>query len=291
MKVLKQKRFRKTVRFYKACFAFREPFKVLCDGNFLHFTLSQRLGSLQDALPSLLGAATKAFVTRCIIAELKQLGESFSGTLLAARRLEIAKCNHEPFKSASDCLGAMVGDNNPEHFFIATQDAELRKRFCKVYGVALIFAKKNSLFLEPPSEWQQKFSRLSEAERMHVKEQELKIIDFRAMKKKEAELIQNLDDSNHGADHTEGVSHKVSSALAKEETFEQRRNLNVKERPVFKRKRAKGPNPLSCQKKQKKPVPGLGVDNHTSQTTPHTPSRRKRCRRRNRHNCSSGNIS
>ncbi|XP_057828372.2 uncharacterized protein LOC131039599 isoform X2 [Cryptomeria japonica] len=129
MRVKKQKQNRKTVRFYKACFAFREPYKILCDGTFVHKMLESRLGAASEALSALLGGHTKVFVTRCVINELKKLGESFSGTVLATRRLTTARCNHEMLKSAAECLEAMVGTDNPEHFFIATQDAGLRRKF------------------------------------------------------------------------------------------------------------------------------------------------------------------
>jgi hypothetical protein len=40
---------------------------VICDGTFLHYNLSKKLGSPQDILPSFLGAAAKALVTRFAI--------------------------------------------------------------------------------------------------------------------------------------------------------------------------------------------------------------------------------
>jgi hypothetical protein len=67
MGVKKQKQLRRHIRFYKTCFGFREPFKVICDGTFLHYNISKKLGSPQDILPSFLGAAAKAFVTRFAI--------------------------------------------------------------------------------------------------------------------------------------------------------------------------------------------------------------------------------
>lgn len=66
MRVKKQKQVRRHVRFFKACCGFREPFKVLCDGNFVHAALTARMGGLQDALPNFLGSAAKAFVTRFV---------------------------------------------------------------------------------------------------------------------------------------------------------------------------------------------------------------------------------
>lgn len=66
MRVKKQKQLRRHVSFYKTCFGFREPFKVLCDGTFVHHNLAQRLGALPDSLSTLLGAPAKPIVSRYI---------------------------------------------------------------------------------------------------------------------------------------------------------------------------------------------------------------------------------
>ena len=42
------------------------------------------------------------------------------------------RCDHEKRKSAVSCITRIIGENNSEHFFVATQDAELRKKFQKV---------------------------------------------------------------------------------------------------------------------------------------------------------------
>ena len=64
MRVKKQKRHRKAVRFYTACFGFREPFKVLCDGTFVHHLLLNKITPADTALANALGAPVKIFITR-----------------------------------------------------------------------------------------------------------------------------------------------------------------------------------------------------------------------------------
>lgn len=44
----------------------------------------------------------------------------------------IFRCDHEKRKSAVDCITEIIGENNPEHFFVATQDADMRKKFQEV---------------------------------------------------------------------------------------------------------------------------------------------------------------
>ncbi|GLJ25621.1 hypothetical protein SUGI_0490810 [Cryptomeria japonica] len=243
MRVKKQKQNRKTVRFYKACFAFREPYKILCDGTFVHKMLESRLGAASEALSALLGGHTKVFVTRCVINELKKLGESFSGTVLATRRLTTARCNHEMLKSAAECLEAMVGTDNPEHFFIATQDAGLRRKFRQVPGVPVLLVQKNSLLLETPSDYQHQVARMSEAERMHMNEREYKVLETR-----EAKKIESHVDSASAHDMS---GDELPKKIESEDNSNSRRMLAVKDQPRFKRKKAKGPNPLSCKKKKK----------------------------------------
>lgn len=41
-------------------------------------------------------------------------------------------CDHEKIKSADVCIADVIGQINPEHFFVATQDSDLRKKFQEV---------------------------------------------------------------------------------------------------------------------------------------------------------------
>ncbi|CAM6118063.1 unnamed protein product [Calypogeia fissa] len=269
MRVKRQKQVRRHVRFYKTCCGFREPFRVLCDGNFVHAVLAARVGSLQDALPALLGGSAKALVTRCVIAELKKLGEPFSGTVLAARRLDIAKCDHDPLLPAVDCMEAMVGTTNPDHYYVATQDIELRRKLRKVAGGAIIFLQNTGLILEPPSAVQISYARLSEGERLHLASREAKVLEERA-KLKHAQV------ADGGAVGDPSVS-SAAPVLSEED----QKIAEVKELLKLKRKRAKGPNPLSQKKKKTvtggtlHQVPGKG-ENAADEPT------RKRKRQRHR---------
>lgn len=260
MRVKKQKQNRKTVRFYKACFAFREPYKVLCDGTFIHHMLESRLGTVNEALSGLLGGHVKVFVTRCVIEELKKLGESFSGTVLATRRLTTARCNHESLKSATECLEAMVGADNPEHFFVATQDGGLRKKFRQVPGVPVVFVQKNYLLLEPPSEYQHQIARMTEAERMRMMEREFKLLEALEAKKAATQADVTSAPEISGDEMPKKIESRDGSKSGN--------MLAVKDRPRFKRKKAKGPNPLSCKKKKNKVVYPQTTSNQVSYFSP-----------------------
>lgn len=64
MRFKKQKRHRKAVRFYTTCFGFREPFKVLFDGTFVHHLLVNNITPADTAVANTLGAPVKIFTTR-----------------------------------------------------------------------------------------------------------------------------------------------------------------------------------------------------------------------------------
>ncbi|CAK9141771.1 unnamed protein product [Ilex paraguariensis] len=243
MRLKKQKRHRRTVKFYTACFGFHEPFKVLCDGTFVHHLLVNRIIPADTALSNTLGATVKIFTTRCVLAELRSLGDSYSESLNEARKLMIARCEHEKRKSAVACITEVIGESNPEHFFIATQDADLRKKFQEIPGVPVIFGLRNALFLEQPSAFQHKFAKSAEKDRSHMTQLEYKMLN---MSKKKQLATEEEEDSS---DVNEGVEGQISGCQALK-TNNTRKRTDVKDKVQFKRKKAKGPNPLSCKKKK-----------------------------------------
>ncbi|KAK7335869.1 hypothetical protein VNO80_27973 [Phaseolus coccineus] len=268
MKVKKQRRHRKALIFYTACCGFRKPFKILCDGTFVYHLLVNKITPADTALGNILSADVKLYTTSCILAELKRLGRSHTETLEAARKLIVARCEHDRCVTAVDCIKEVVGENNSEHFFVASQDTELRKELQEVPGVPLIYGLRNALFLESPSAFQRQYVKTSEEERSHVTEKEYKILNGRVMNR------QTYEEANKSI--TE-IREKVDSG---DETI----NFEAvqKDKPLFKRKRAKcfstlqGPNPLSCKKKKIK-TQNIGLSKESKGD-----SAVKRCRNRKR---------
>ncbi|EEF32186.1 rRNA-processing protein UTP23, putative [Ricinus communis] len=248
MRVRKQKRHRRAVRFYVTCYGFRQPYKILCDGTFVHHLIVNRIAPADEALANILGGPVKLFTTRCVHAELKRLGKSYSESLQAAHLLMTARCDHEKVKSAEACILEVIGQNNPEHFFVATQDFDLRKKFREVPAVPLIFGLRNSLHLEPPSAFQHAFVKASEEERLHATELEQKMLKTttKSILGHEGEI--------------EGPKDQNLEMQPVEKKHSARNKTDVKDRPQFKRKRAKGPNPLSCKKKKKDGNPKPSLD-------------------------------
>ncbi|KAK3134285.1 hypothetical protein QOZ80_6AG0547270 [Eleusine coracana subsp. coracana] len=263
MRVKKKSRHRKAVKFYATCFGFREPYKVLIDGTFVHHLLTQRLLPADEALRDLLSASrTPALYTsKCILAELRRLGKSHADAFDAASLLATTKCEHEKVVSAVSCVLSLVGDKNPEHFFVATQDAELREKLREIPGAPVIYGLKNSLFIEQPSVQQRKFAQLDEEKRLNMDISEYKKLLKAASEGKAADN----ENGSGGEQRERPISSLVKNALG------------VAEKSKFKKNRPKGPNPLSCKKKKPKPQSSL-VQNQGAKVDGE--SKRKRVRKR-----------
>ncbi|CAM0912503.1 unnamed protein product [Alopecurus aequalis] len=246
MRVKKRSRHRKAVKFYSTCFGFREPYKVFVDGTFVHHLLVHRLLPADDAVRELLSASrsTPLFTSKCVLAELRRLGKSHAEDFDAAQQLATASCEHDKVVSAVDCIMSLIGDKNPEHYFVATQDSDLREKLREVPGVPVIYGLKNSLFIEQPSVQQRKFAQLDEEKRIHMEKTEFK------------KLLKASSEGKASSDAPGGA-----------------------EKSKFKRNRAKGPNPLSCKKKKTKPQTSA-AENQDNKSDGE--AKRKRVRKRKR---------
>ncbi|XP_048452304.1 rRNA-processing protein UTP23 homolog [Rhincodon typus] len=109
----------------------------------------------------------------------------------------------------------MVGNNNPHHYFVATQDQELTMKIKKLSGVPLMYIIQNTMVLEKPS-----LKSIAQLRSLH---------DNQFVPIHQQQTIQHLKEE-HGLVKESEPRHK-------------------------KRKRKAGPNPLSCLKKKVKPAP------------------------------------
>ncbi|KFK36356.1 hypothetical protein AALP_AA4G112600 [Arabis alpina] len=236
MRVKRQKKNRRTVRFFTVCFGFRQPYKVLCDGTFVHHLVTNEITPADTAISELLGGPVKLFTTRCVLAELEKLGKDFAESLEAAKMLSTATCEHEEAKAADECLSEVIGSKNSEHFFLGTQDADFRKKLQQEAIVPLVFGLRKTLLIDQPSDFQRQIANSSEKKRLNMTEREKKMLD-----KQTARIL--ASNKEEGTDEYEQWERpRVVST----------NGLDVKDRAQFKRKRAKGPNPLSCMKKKDK---------------------------------------
>ncbi|XP_058179878.1 uncharacterized protein LOC131298432 isoform X2 [Rhododendron vialii] len=213
-------------------------------------------------------------LSKYLLPELKSLGEPYSESLKAARELITARCDHEKRKSAVACMMEVIGEKNPEHFFLATQDADLREKLQEVPGVALIFGLRNALLLESPSAFQRQFAKSTEEGRLHMSEAECKML--RTKSTLEAEEAMKFADANE----SEGDQNGGTQAMRKANDGGKR--IGVKDKVQFKRKKAKGPNPLSCKKKKNLGLPTFVSKSESNDGSETVRSRSNKKRKRSR---------
>lgn len=201
--------------FYKNNFGFREPFQVLLDGTFCQVALTNQV-NIQDQLPRYLSGECKLLTTACIVEETKRLGKPLHGAYLILNQYPIHDCGHEKPVSASKCLSSfIIGSRNKDHYLVATQDHQLRLKIAKFAVCPLIKLANNALVMEKPSQKVQ-----GKIKRKH-------------------HFIANMisDDERRNL-----------SRLKKDEKIVDRK---IGFDQPWKKKRAKGPNPLSILKKKK----------------------------------------
>lgn len=184
------------------------------------FPLPRRRGDCKEEISKLLGDPARVFTTKCVMHELRKMGGEFTAARHAAKRYALHQCGHDTAVSAAECLAAQVEAGNTEHFFLATQDRGLQRKVSAQPGGAVIFASVNGLHLEAPSD----------AQRKHVQAGE-----------------------TVGAAGLPGMRPGAGS-----DSDEEGGRHQTRDRPVFRRNKAKGPNPLSIRKKAKRPAEGGG---------------------------------
>ncbi|KAF3616786.1 hypothetical protein FXO38_34320 [Capsicum annuum] len=64
------------------------------------------------------------------------------------------------------CITEVNGES--KHFFVATQDTDLRRYLQKISGIPLIYALRNALFLEQPSPFPHQFVKSVEEEHLYM---------------------------------------------------------------------------------------------------------------------------
>ncbi|KAB5538088.1 hypothetical protein DKX38_015621 [Salix brachista] len=77
-------------------------YSFICDGTFLHHLIVNNIAPADTAISNILGGSVKLFTTRC---------------------------DHEQMKNAEGCIVEIIGEDNLDHFFVGTQDTDMRKKF------------------------------------------------------------------------------------------------------------------------------------------------------------------
>lgn len=106
----------------------------------------------------------------------------------------------------------------------------------QVPGVPLIFGLRNALFLESPSAFQRQYVKTSEEGRLHMTQKEYQIFKDRVMNRLTGEeanhSISQIMENDDSEDQTINVQAVKKGITA-------RNRMEIKDKPQFKRKRAK----------------------------------------------------
>ncbi|KAK3914050.1 rRNA-processing protein UTP23-like protein [Frankliniella fusca] len=239
MRINRHKRIQKTLAFYSNNFGFRKPFQVLIDGTFCFVALKDKL-DIQDQLKKYLGDDIKLLTTPCIVLETEKLGKSVFGAMLIIKKFPIHKCSHKDKPvTGSECLKSMIGTSNPNRYIIATQDRDLQNILRSIPAVPLLYFYNKAPTLEAPTD-------------------------------------ESYTAASQAAKNLWGVSEFEQVTLAKLKEVE----LGIKpggEPAPKKRKKKKGPNPLSCKKSKKKKIDSIQPETKNDGRV-----KKKRCRKNKR---------
>ncbi|CDF40493.1 unnamed protein product [Chondrus crispus] len=218
---------RKVLSYYSVNFAISAPYQVLCDGPTIFQSMRKDI-FLKHALPTLLGGTAYPVVTDCIVKELRALGEDFSNASIFAKRATRVPCAHQDDVSASECIMARLRVPLEKKLFCATNDTELLAKISRTPGIPTItIVNETKLALRSPSR----------ATLYHVQKQE------------------------NAKTSCLGTSDKAFLKKFETETASKDHAPN----PAKKRKRAKGPNPLSMKKAKKAGVQPCSKQSQSTQ--------------------------
>lgn len=220
MRVKRARKVRKYLRYYRSAHGFREPYKVIVDGNFIAACEKLKLGDAKDVVAKFLGSSAKdvkVFTTRCVQDELRNMGPEYKSASAQTKKLHLVGGGPAPGEAtASRSILDACGAKNEERFVVCTQDDGLKEKLMKECDgpVPLVFAHTSGLQMEPPAD----------AEASGLTSQKESVV---------------------------GLSAKELKALGMDED-DVKEMYRVRTTAKFKKKKTGGKNPLSCLKKKKK---------------------------------------
>eukprot|EP00727_Mastigamoeba_balamuthi_P010355 m51a1_g5942 hypothetical protein (301) ;mRNA; f:120139-121178 len=108
MRVVRQKKARKAITFYRMNYRMEEPYRVLVDPLLLRVAVEKKI-LLREHLPKVLQGRAYPCLTKCCFAWMKsQGGDDYDGASLVAKRMERVDCGHTPSLSPDECIRSML---------------------------------------------------------------------------------------------------------------------------------------------------------------------------------------
>ena len=177
----RRKLYKSYLEFFSRTFKVIPPYRIICDGTFLHHFVINNLGKDAAELNRLIGTVldcdrVETFVVDSAIQELEALGER--DTLVLAKQLErlrVGKDLGESLKhTPPEAIKKLIGFRNFKKYLVATVDEELAQQLREIPGVPLLFMRRVMIGLEAPSAASKHFWKKLEENKMKVPKQERK---------------------------------------------------------------------------------------------------------------------
>ena len=174
MRISRHKSLKKSLRFFKAAFDYVDPFHVIIDPAFIELTVQYKI-RLKEDLTNMLSGRVTPMVTSCVMCHLRKNGRNNPDALNVGKSCFRLKCMHDEKNplSAADCMLSQLGKDNQRHFFIATQDDDLKSKARQVPGTPVLSIHGRILMLESPSEESRQIAQHMEQKRRLPKLSEL----------------------------------------------------------------------------------------------------------------------
>jgi len=218
MRQKRAKAYRKLMAQYTRSFGFHHPYQVLVNADFCETAVQLKMDLVKE-LETVLQGGVKPMITQCSIAALYKLGPEGQRIVDLAKTFERRRCGHlETPLEPDECMLAVVGPRNQHRYVVATQSESLRRKLREVEGVPLVCWNRAVMVLEMMSDKSRGKIRAMEEERLAASKEEVRV------------LRPALKAANKAAE-----GENPPPAL-----------------PVARKKKPKGPNPLSVRRK--KPV-------------------------------------
>lgn len=120
------------------------PFQVICDTNFINFSVRNKM-DIRQCLMNCLLAKVVPLVTECVLAELQKLGSKFKLALKTARQFDVLPCMHKG-TYADDCIVGRVEAH--KCYIVGTCDRDLKRRIRKIPGIPIMFIARKQYVIE-----------------------------------------------------------------------------------------------------------------------------------------------
>lgn len=223
----RDKLIKRVVAFYKNVFKFETPLKVIIDGNFLAFAYKKKL-DLKTDIAKVLDENVFVVLTSCVLSEIEKIDSKIPGILNYTLKYTTENCTHGS-KYPEQCILEHVGKRNNKKYVVATQDMIVRRELRKIPGVPIIYFDNNVILTEKPSIASKEASEKRESLKQEPIKSEKKVL---SEKKIEA---------------NEFMKEEYKKSLHFKRKDEDLKLMRINGRL---KKKAKGPNPLSCLKKK-----------------------------------------